>query len=142
MREVIVACCVTVCTIPSFAQTKSLVKKESWSAQPAIHSIDKKYGNEPAVILSDKRTVEFIDDAKGELQSFKTLHKLIHINDDKGIEAFNKVYLPVTNNTDIIDIKARTILPGGKIIEIDKNNIKDLKEDDRQYKIFAMEGLE
>jgi hypothetical protein len=142
MKNVIVACCFFVCTVTSYGQTQLNVEKESWIAQPAIHAIDKKYNNEPAVILSDKRTVEYIDDAKNELQSFKTLHKLIHINDDKGIEAFNKVYLPVTNNTDIVDIKARTILPGGKIIEIDKKNIKDLTEDDRQYKIFAMEGLE
>jgi hypothetical protein len=42
-----------------------------------------------------------------------------------------------------VDIKARTLLPGGKIIELDQSNIKDLKEQDGNvYKIFAMEGLE
>jgi len=42
-----------------------------------------------------------------------------------------------------VDIRARTILPGGKVIEVDKQNIKDLKEEDgHMYKIFAMEGLE
>lgn len=128
--------------IAGYGQSTLPYEKETWTAQPKIHNIDKKYQGDPAVILTDRRTVEYIDDAKKELQLFRTQHKLIHINDDRGIEAFNKVYLPVTNNTDIVDIKARTILPNGKIIEVDKGNIKDLQEDDRQYKIFAMEGLE
>jgi hypothetical protein len=38
-------------------------------------------------------------------------------------------------------VKARTILPNGRIIEMDKSNVKDLKDNDGQYKIFALEGL-
>src|SRR5581483_10575543 len=72
----------------------------------------------------------------------RTYHKRIHINDDKGNESYNKIYLPVSNSADIVDIMARTILPGGKIITVDKSNIRDLKENDQEYKIFAMEGLE
>src|SRR4029079_13409406 len=89
----------------------------------------------------DKRRIEYTDE-KDDVVQYKTLHKIIHINDDKGIESFNRVYLPVSNTSDIVDIRARTILPGGKIIEVDKNNIKDLKENDQVYKIFAMDGLE
>ena len=134
---------ITVFTISTtYSQGYPHIEPETWSEKPALHSIDKKYENESAVILLDIRKIEFIDDAKGNVQSFKTLHKIIHINDDKGIEAFNKVYLPVSDNSDIIEIKARTILPGGKIIELDKSNIKDLKEDDRLYKIFALDGLQ
>ena len=142
MKKSLVLSCLVIYVTLTYSQTPVNFEKETWSQQPAIHAIDKKYQSESAVVLSDKRTLEFIDDAKNELQSYKTFHKIIHINDDKGIEAFNKVYLPVTNNTDIVDIKARTILPNGKVIEIDKKNIKDLQEDDKQFKIFAMEGLE
>ncbi|MBS1504649.1 MAG: DUF3857 domain-containing protein, partial [Bacteroidetes bacterium] len=74
---------------------------------------------------------------------YYSTHRLIHINDDRGIEGFNKIYLNIAENSDIVEIKARTIMPGGKIIELDKSNIKDIKEDDGNvYKIFAMEGLE
>ena len=117
------------------------IVNETWSDKPVLHTIDKKFETESAVILSDIRRIEYIDDTKGDVISYKTLHKIIHVNDDKGIEAFNKIYLPVSDNADLTDIKARTILPGGKVIELDKSNIKDLKEDDRQYKIFAMDGL-
>jgi len=119
------------------------IEKESWSAQPKINTLDSKYSKESAVIIYDNRRVEFADAAKDEIAEYYTIHKIIHINDDRGIEDFNKIYLGVSENSDITDIKARTLLPGGKIIVLDKSNIKDLKEDDGNvYKIFAMEGLE
>ncbi len=126
----------------AFTQNAPKIEMESWSDKPALHTIDKKYENESAVILLDTRRIEYVDDTKGNVISFKTLHKIVHINDDKGIEAFNKVYLQVSDNADIVDIKARTILPNGKVVILDKNNIKDLKEEDRQYKIFALDGLQ
>ncbi|MBC7948951.1 MAG: DUF3857 domain-containing protein [Chitinophagaceae bacterium] len=115
--------------------------RETWVEKPVLHQIDKKLNEESAVVLLDKRRVEY-SDGKEDLVMYKTLHKIVHINDDKGIESFNRVYLPVSTTEDIIDIRARTILPNGKIIEVSKENIKDLKEDDQVYKIFAMEGLE
>lgn len=122
------------------AQNPSLIL-EQWDAKPSLHKLDAKLDSESAVILVDKRRIEYIDD-KEELLMYRTLHKIVHINTDNGIEAFNTVYLPVADNKDIVSIKARTILPGGKIIEISSENIKDLKgENDQMYKIFAMEGL-
>jgi len=95
------------------------------------------------VIIFDKRRVEYIDDAKGTVNEYYSLHKIIHLNDDRGIESFNKIYLGIIEGAEIIDVRARSILPNGKILELDRNNIKDLKEEDGNiYKIFAMEGLE
>ena len=118
------------------------IEKETWATKPVIHTLDNKYSKESAVILFDNRRVEYIDEPKDVLAEYYTLHKLIHIVDDRGIESFNKIYLGFGENADIVDIKARAILPGGKIIELDKNNIKDQKDDDGGvYKIFAMDGL-
>jgi hypothetical protein len=120
------------------------IEREKWVEKPAIHQLTGAYAKESAVILSDIRRVEYIDnDKKDDVLEYYTLHKLVHINDDRGIEEFNKIYLGFGETTDIVDVKARTILPGGKIIELDKNNIKDLKEENGNiYKIFAMDGLE
>ena len=119
------------------------IEREDWVAKPSIHKIDDKYAKESAVILFDKRRQEYIDDPKGEVKEYYTLHKIVHVNDDRGIEMYNKIYLGIGETTEVVDVRARTILPNGKIIELDKNNIKDLKEDDGNiYKIFAMEGLE
>jgi Domain of Unknown Function with PDB structure (DUF3857) len=125
----------------TLAQSQEIIR-ETWTEKPALHKLDTKFNDESAVIILDKRRVEYIDE-KEVLNVYRTFHKIIRINDDKGIESFNRVYLPVSSNSEIVDIKARTILPNGKITEINKDNIKDLKEeDDHVYKIFAMEGLE
>ncbi|MDR3693514.1 DUF3857 domain-containing protein [Mucilaginibacter sp.] len=119
------------------------IEKETWSAKPKINMLDNKYSKESAVIIYDSRRVEFADQAKEDIAEYYTIHKIIHINDDRGIEDFNKIYLGISEKSDIVDIKARTLLPGGKTIELDQSNIKDLKEQDGNvYKIFAMEGLE
>lgn len=123
-------------------QAQDNIEKESWEVKPAIHSIDSKHNVESAVIILDKRRIEFVDEKEG-LSAFKTLHKIVRVNDDRGIESFNKVYLGVTDNADILDIKARTILANGKIIDLDRSTIKDMKDEDgNMYKIFALEGLE
>lgn len=119
------------------------IQREEWVPSPTLHTIDPQYAKEAAVILMDKRRMEYVDAPNDELIVYRTLHKIIHVNDDKGIESFNRIYLGISDDSNIVDIHARTILPNGKIIEVDKQNIKDLKEEDgNMYKIFAMEGLE
>ncbi len=126
----------------AYGQTPA-IETEKWADKPTLITPDSKYNKESAVVISDKRRLEFADGPKQEVEEYYTIHKIVHINDDKGIESFNKIYLDASDNSEILDIKARTILPGGKIIELDRSNIKDIKEDDgNMYKIFAMEGLE
>ena len=126
----------------SFSQNTPL-SLEEWDSKPIIHNIVNKYSKESAVILYDKRRIEYVDDVKGEVEEYYTFHRIIHLNDDRGIETFNKIYLDFSDESDIIDVKARSILPNGRIVELDKKNIKDIKEGDgNSYKIFAMEGLE
>jgi len=140
MIKRLIAICSLFIFLNAGAQNSNLIL-EKWDVSPVLHTLDSKYSGESAVILLDKRRIEYIDE-KEELLTYRTLHKIIHINNDNGIEAFNRVYLPVADNKDIVSIKARTILPGGKIIEVSSENIKDLKDEDEQmYKIFAMEGL-
>jgi len=128
------------CYTQAFTQTTPAIEREQWSSNNTIRKLDDKYRNESAVVLLDKRRIEYLDE-NNDLFSYKTLHKRIHIIDDKGIERYNKVYLPVSSNNEILDIMARTILPDGRIITVDSKNIRDIKEDDQLYKIFAMEGL-
>lgn len=126
----------------AYAQTTN-IEPEKWAEKPVISKVNDKYSKESAVVLMDRRKIEYTDEAKGQMAEYYTLHKIAHINDDRGIEYFNKVYLGVTENADIVAIKGRTILADGRIIELDKNNIKDIKEEDGNiYKIFAMDGLE
>ena len=122
------------------AQNVPPIVREEWTTKPIINTIAASLEKEPAVIILDRRRIEYIDVNDDQLE-YRTLHKVVHLNDDRGIEAFNKIYLPVNENKNIVDIKARTILPGGRIIELNQNDIKEIKEDGSIYKIFALEGL-
>lgn len=129
-------------TLWTRAQQPDIVH-ETWSGHPAIHSIDTPYNKESAVILLDTRRIEFVDSGNGKITKYRTVHRIIHVNDDKGIESFNKIYISYHDTSDIIDMRARAILPDGSVREISKADIKDYrKEDGQSYKIFAMEGLE
>src|SRR2546429_3128705 len=55
---------------------------------------------------------------------------------------YNKVFLQFTEQSEIISIKARTILPGGKIIDLPQSKILDVVEEGKKYKQFAFEGVE
>jgi len=115
-------------------------KKFQWQAKPVIHSVDNQFKDAGAVYVVDDRLNEYIFEKEGFFM-YRTVHRIVHINNDNGIENFNKIYLPFDEGIEMVDVKARTVLPDGKIMEMDKKNIKDLKDDDGQYKIFALEGL-
>ena len=142
MRLFLSVLAITFTTLQVSAQ-KTGIEKENWVEKPVLHKIAADLEKEPAVIIYDKRRIEWADEDKNELSSFYTIHKIVRVNDDRGIETFNKFYLGISESGQIVDIRARTILPNGKVIVLDKNNIKDQKEEDGSvYKIFAMEGLE
>jgi hypothetical protein len=122
------------------AQEVPAIVREQWDAKPALHRLSSELEKEPAVIVADKRRIEYID-VKDDQLTYRTIHRIVHVNDDRGIESFNKIYLPVNENGLIVDIRARTILPNGKVIELNKSDIKEIKEDETTYKIFALEGL-
>jgi hypothetical protein len=121
------------------AQTATY-NKFQWQPTATIHKIDKEFEAAAAVYVVDERINEYINEKDGFF-IYRTTHRIIHINNDQGIESFNRIYLPFDEGIEMVDVKARTVLPSGKVIEMDKSNIKDLKEENGQYKIFALEGL-
>jgi hypothetical protein len=133
----ILICLFTVCCqVPA-------IESETWISTPLLSRPDEKYLAEPAVTVMNKLRIEFIDDKNKNLAEYYTQHKIVHLNNDQGIEYFNKIYIRVNDFSDAVVIRARVILPGGKVIEVDSSAIKDLKDEDGSlYKIFAFEGLE
>ncbi|MGN6569062.1 MAG: DUF3857 domain-containing protein [Flavipsychrobacter sp.] len=117
-------------------------KVYEWEPKPTIHKIPAAYSKESAVIIEDDINIEY----RSELQNvyvYRSVHRVVKVLDETGIEAFNKVTIPMSNGKTIEFIKARTILPNGKIIEIGRDKVKEIKNEDGdpQY-LFAMEGVE
>jgi hypothetical protein len=109
--------------------------------KPVLHTIEKEFENESAVFVKDSRKLEIVPTKDGA-SFYTSFHKIIRINDEKGLESFNKIYIPVSAYMEIVSIKARAINHFGKVIDVQPDAIKDYTDDDnQQYKIFAIDGL-
>ncbi len=123
------------------SQTTVYTNELPWQATPAIHTTNAEYKASDAVYLSDARIVEYVFNEK-EAYMNMGYYKLIKVQTDKGIEMYNKLYVPVYKNAEVLNLKARVILANGKVIDFPSNKIKETEEDGHKYKLFALEGLE
>jgi hypothetical protein len=124
------------------AQQKTAHKKAvEWDEHPLIHPLPPEYTHESAVMLVHDVTLDYRYEGKG-INVYYTMHRIVKVMDDNGIEMFNKVSIPVGSRTRVPLIKARTILPDGTVKDIPKEMIKVTKNEYGQYDIvFAMEGV-
>jgi len=112
-----------------------------WTASPTLHTPLSKFDSSSAVGVLDDRRVEYIVE-KDDAYILITFHRIIRVNNDRGIEMYNKVYIPLNRNGEINNLRARAVLKSGKVINVPEQQIKEIEEDGRQFKLFAMEGLE
>ncbi|HMP20453.1 MAG TPA: DUF3857 domain-containing protein [Ferruginibacter sp.] len=112
-----------------------------WADKPALHKLPDLYKDASAVYLLDNRVFQYKIENKSLVQ-YNHVYRLVKVLDDKGIEMFNRVYIPVYPNTLVTNLKARVITSAGKIMEVPENKIKEEVEDGRRYKLFAMEGID
>lgn len=115
---------------------------DTWLQQPAKHTVLPEFATASAVGILDDRRFEYTPEGKDDIFVYCTYHKIVKIKDDKGIEMFNKVYIYMAPGTLLSEFKGRTILANGTVIKIDQGQIKDIEDEGRAYKIFAVDGLE
>lgn len=141
MRAVIVIL-LCLCTTQAFSQ---FYKEYDWAKKPTLHTLSEKEANEPSISIMEKYMVEYVVPSFGnDLKKFETTHTIARVHDEKGIKTHNTVYISMYEVIDIVDIKARTITPDGKVTLLNKDNIKEVKnvEEYGDFKIFAIEGAE
>jgi hypothetical protein len=127
--------------VNAFAQPFDYSAGNKWSDNPVLHPAGKKFDSSGAVGILDERSFEYVIE-KSDAYIRSVFHKIVRINTDRGIEMFNKIYIPLYRNSEITDIKARTIQKNGKVVDLPASKIKEIEEDGRTYKLFAMEGVE
>ncbi|MEZ5045824.1 MAG: DUF3857 domain-containing protein [Chitinophagaceae bacterium] len=114
-----------------------------WSNDPKLHTIEnKEFMKESAIIVLEDVQYEIEVSAKGAT-STRRIHRIVRVNDEKGIESFNKMQIGYSEKYPIKSLKARTITPSGKAIELKPEAFKETKdENNRLNKVFAYEGVE
>ncbi len=117
-------------------------KDFDFTKEPPVVKLSDTEKKESAVILEEKRGMQYAYNEKGELGFYYFRFKSIVLLEDKAIESFNKIYLPITDQKYILSLKARSISPAGKIKVFGKEDIKEIEEDGNKFAIFALDGLE
>jgi hypothetical protein len=71
-------------------------------------------------------------------------HKIVRVNNAEAIRRNNRISVGMSGTIDLIELKARTINANGKIIVFDKEDMKEIKDEEsgKGSRIFAMEGVE
>jgi len=120
-------------------------KTYNWEKKPKLHKLTEDDKKESSVAILKKVIVEYYsEDNSTEPKLYETKHTIVHVNDDKGIAQHNTVYIPMYDVKRLVDVKARTISPKGKVVLLNQDNIKEVSnvEEYGDFKIFAIEGAE
>ncbi|HEY3402682.1 MAG TPA: DUF3857 domain-containing protein [Ohtaekwangia sp.] len=75
---------------------------------------------------------------------YSTVHRIVVVNNDEAVQKHNRIVISMNSTLELVDLKARAITKDGRVINFDKNNLKELKEEEsgNAYRIFAIEGIE
>lgn len=122
------------------AQTTLFFSDYDWETTPKYAVPE---GTEDHIMgIKDKIATEFYFEDDGLVEYFLE-HKVYWLNSDEKIEAYNKVYLPYNNSSELKINKARVITKDHKIIELDESKILTAQDEEtgRNYKYFAFEGV-
>jgi len=124
-------------------ESKSMLATYNWDENRSRYKLTPEDEQSPRIILSSKSIMEYVFENK-EFYLYTLDHMIILVNSDEAIERSNKIVISLYNTIDVVNIKARSISRDGKTINLDKNNIKEVKNDekDQSSRIFAIEGVE
>ncbi|OEJ99698.1 DUF3857 domain-containing protein [Roseivirga misakiensis] len=140
MKAPLLYLCLTLIVTNLYAQNQELVY--DWETD---RKYTKNINDESSALILLKNHFQYDHRYENEnLVVYETIHKIYRANNDEALQSVNRIYIPLNNTIDITKVRARTITKSGKVIELDENNIKQVKDENNGagYKIFAIEGGE
>ncbi len=116
----------------------------NWSTFPATKEIDSVKAVNGSVITLERRITDVYANKENIFEEISIFHRKIRVVTHEAVNDYNKIYVPVSNVIEILDIRARFISPDGKITELPKESIHQVEnlENKGDFKAFAIEGAE
>jgi hypothetical protein len=118
--------------------------KYNWNSVPDVLKNDTVKSVDGVKFTFERRIKEVYLNKDNLFEEINVFHRRIKVETNNAIDNYNKIYVPVTNVIEILNIKARFISSKGKITELSQDNIKEVKnlENKGDFRIFAIEGIE
>lgn len=115
-----------------------------WQDNPVLHKVPEIFSKESAVFVLEKHLLKYVPDPKKEdIDVYRTTHRIIRLQDDKGVEYFNKMTIGAPNGATITAVRGRTIKANGKVISLSKEQIRTNNDENGQLQYhLAFEGVE
>ncbi len=116
-----------------------------WNTTPAPWPLSKEDKANKEVSVLTHRIVQLEYDANdGKLYEYYLYHGRTYVNDKAGIAENNTVYISLDDVYEVVKAKARVILPNGKVIVQNMENLKKgySQEMEADYNYFAFDGME
>lgn len=126
--------------IPLFAEANT---SYDWEENRKRIPLDAEKAKLKELILKQHFQYDYLFEGE-EFMLYQTTHKIIYVNSSESIGQNNQIYISMNRVYELVDVKARTITKDGKVVNFDKNNLKELQDEELRgaYKIFAVEGVE
>lgn len=124
-----------------------MLELTNWGQNEKLYSLSDSEMKEPAVVIDEARA-DFIEIPKISADktrefNYRMYYKRVHINEDKSVQTFNKIYLQVQSEIDLVDLRAHSIGANGKISkEFNEKDMKLTEEDGKKFLILAIDGAE
>lgn len=116
-------------------------KTYSWDKKPVSYQLSPEEQKLSSITLMNKKFVEFVITKEDGLQKYQVTHNIQVLNDDRAVEASNKVYIPINYSSSLENIFSRVIINGKVVSEQGMNDVKKLEEKEVQYYLLALEGV-
>ncbi len=129
-----------VCYNQVYAQEFEPYQWKEHRSLTVLNEVEKEYGLYYLKIFVKYQYV--YDPADNAFVCYVTNHYIIRTNNDEALSKSNRVYIPMKNAVDLIEVKARAITRDNDVINFDKVNLKELESDEAGYRILAIEGAE
>lgn len=120
-------------------------QKYNWEEDRKITALSDDQKDLPFVYIKYHHQYEYAYEAgTGDLYLYQTEHQIIKVNNDNALARNNRIYIPMHSALELVDLQARTITKDGRTITFDKNEIKEINDEESGsgFKIFAIEGAE
>jgi len=140
MKKTILLLPILLLTQLAISQNALFFENYSWEKTPNYSIAE---GTTDHIIaLKDKVATEFYFEDDGLVEYFLK-HKILWLNSDEKIEAYNKVYLPYNASSELKMNKARVITKEGEVLELDDSKILTAEDEETggNYKYYAFEGV-